>query len=126
MVRALSSTDKLTRQHHHDIIKAHAREQTSNALAPTMSAMRDRLVTSIGQMHALQIEILARHRASKVSNSFSANACASSGLLGCAMITPPASPLEPGSRDISVGHSSNDFESMGLPAYQHFRPLMRR
>jgi hypothetical protein len=59
-----------------------------------MSAMRDRLVKNIGQSLAFcGLEILARHRSSKVSKS---------------------------------SNSSKEFESMGLPAYQHFRPSMRR
>jgi hypothetical protein len=34
--------------------------------------------------------------------------------------------LETGSADVTLGHSNNDFESMGLPSYQHFRPSIRR
>lgn len=80
---------------------------------------------NVGQLHAPQIDIRARHRASKLSESSSAAAWASSGSPGFARRTPPAS-VEIGPADASLGHSSNDFESMGLPAYQHFRPSMRR
>jgi hypothetical protein len=31
-----------------------------------------------------------------------------------------------GSADAGAGHSNDDFESMGLPSYQHLRPSMRR
>jgi hypothetical protein len=34
--------------------------------------------------------------------------------------------LESGCAEACAGHSNNDFESMGLPSYQHFRPSMRR
>jgi len=34
--------------------------------------------------------------------------------------------LEVGRDEVSEGHSSNDFESPGLPSYQHFRPSMIR
>jgi hypothetical protein len=79
----------------------------------------------VGQLHVPQIDIRARHRASKVSESFSGTACASIGSPAFAMRTPPASG-ERGAADASLGHSSSDFESMGLPAYQHFLPSMRR
>ncbi len=79
----------------------------------------------VGQLHAPQIDIRARQRASKLSESSSAAACASIGSLVFAIKTPPASG-EPGAADASLGHASNDFESMGLPAYQHFLPSMRR
>ena len=36
------------------------------------------------------------------------------------------SPLERGCADACAGHSSKDFESMGLPSYQHFRPSIIR
>jgi len=31
-----------------------------------------------------------------------------------------------GCAEACVGHSNEDFESMGLPSYQHFRPSIRR
>jgi hypothetical protein len=31
-----------------------------------------------------------------------------------------------GCAEACAGHSNNDFESMGLPSYQHFRPSIRR
>lgn len=36
------------------------------------------------------------------------------------------SPLELGRAEACAGHSSIDFESMGFPSYQHFRPSIRR
>jgi hypothetical protein len=36
------------------------------------------------------------------------------------------SPSEFGCAEACAGHSNNDFESMGLPSYQHFRPSIRR
>src|SRR5882762_2563752 len=68
--------------------------------------------------------ILARHRASKVSESSGAHACESNGLSGLSTLV--SSPLESGCVDASLGHSNNDFESMGLPSYQHFRPSTSR
>jgi hypothetical protein len=76
--------------------------------------------------NAYCISTLSRHRASKVSESFSARACESNGLPGFSVTTREASPLETGSADVTLGHSNNDFESMGLPSYQHFRPSIRR
>jgi hypothetical protein len=69
---------------------------------------------------------LSRHRASKVSESFSARACESNGLPGFSVATLVISRLETGCADASLGHSNNDFESMGLPSYQHCRPSIRR
>jgi hypothetical protein len=37
-----------------------------------------------------------------------------------------SSPLDAGCAEACAGHSNNDFESPGLPSYQHFRPSMRR
>jgi hypothetical protein len=37
-----------------------------------------------------------------------------------------SSPSEFGRAEACAGHSNNDFESMGLPSYQHFRPSIRR
>ena len=61
-----------------------------------------------------------------MSESFGAHACESNGLPGSSVTTLVTSLLEPGCADASLGHSNNDFESMGLPSYQHFRPLIRR
>jgi hypothetical protein len=33
---------------------------------------------------------------------------------------------ESGCAEVCAGHSNNDFESIGLPSYQHFRPSTRR
>jgi hypothetical protein len=33
---------------------------------------------------------------------------------------------ESGCAEACAGHSNNDFESIGLPSYQHFRPSTRR
>jgi hypothetical protein len=37
-----------------------------------------------------------------------------------------SSPSEFGCAEACAGHSNNDFESMGLPSYQHFLPSMTR
>jgi hypothetical protein len=68
----------------------------------------------------------ARHRVSKVSESFGTHACESDGLPGFSGRTLVSSPPEFGWPEASAGHSNNDFESMGLPSYQHFRPSIRR
>jgi hypothetical protein len=36
------------------------------------------------------------------------------------------SPSDFGCAEARAGHSNDDFESMGLPSYQHFRPSIRR
>ncbi|MBR1300498.1 hypothetical protein [Bradyrhizobium sp. AUGA SZCCT0042] len=69
---------------------------------------------------------LSRHRASKVSKSFSAQAWESNGLPDFSVAAVVTFPAETGCGDASLGHSSNDFDSMGLPSYQHFRPSIRR
>jgi hypothetical protein len=69
--------------------------------------------------------ILARHSASKESGSSFAHACAFSGLARCSEITFTTS-LRNGRAGTFLGHSSKDFESIGLPSYQHFRPSMIR
>src|SRR5258708_39705917 len=51
------------------------------------------------------VSTLSRHRASKVSESFSARACESNGLPGFSVTTRVISPLEAGSADVTVGHS---------------------
>src|ERR1700730_11064906 len=76
--------------------------------------------------NAYRISTLSRHSASKVSELFSARACESNGLPRFSVTTLAASRLDAGCADASLGHSSNDFESMGLPSYQHFRPSIRR
>jgi len=76
--------------------------------------------------NAYCIFTLSRHRASKVSESFSARACESNGLPGFSVTTLVISRLETGCADASLGHSNNDFEIMGLPSYQHRRPSIRR
>jgi hypothetical protein len=68
---------------------------------------------------------LARHNASKESASSFAHACAFSGLSRCSEITFTTS-LRNGRAGTLLGHSSKDFESIGLPSYQHFRPSMIR
>jgi hypothetical protein len=37
-----------------------------------------------------------------------------------------SSPSESGCTAAGAGHSNDDFESMGLPSYQHLRPSMSR
>ena len=75
---------------------------------------------------ALCCSTLARQSASKVSESVGAHACESNGLLGFSVRGLASSPLDAGCTEACAGHSSNDFESPGLPSYQHFRPSMRR
>ena len=53
-------------------------------------------------------------------------ACESNGLPGFAVGALPISKLESSCSDAGAGHSSDDFESMGLPSYQHLRPSIRR
>jgi hypothetical protein len=51
------------------------------------------------------------------------------GLMDCqasSVTTHVTSSLETGSADVTLGHSNNDFGSMGLRLYQHFRPSIRR
>jgi hypothetical protein len=71
--------------------------------------------------------ILARHKASKVSVAVvGAHACESNGSPGFSWTALASSVLESGFAAVCAGHSSNDFESMGLPSYQHLRPSMSR
>src|SRR4051794_13465327 len=68
----------------------------------------------------------ARHRASKVSSSLGAKACASKALLllSFSIVTIPSSDsVCDGAR---ASHWSNDLDILGLPSYQHFRPSMMR
>jgi hypothetical protein len=67
---------------------------------------------------------MARHRDSKVSESFGAHE--SNRLLNFSGRTLANSPSEFGCAETCAGHSSNDLESMGLPSYQHFLPSIRR
>lgn len=69
--------------------------------------------------------ILARHSASKVSE-FVASACASSGSLNCRVGALAGSGWGVDDWAACAGHSSKDFESIGLPSYQHLRPSMIR
>jgi hypothetical protein len=55
-----------------------------------------------------------------------ARACESKGLLGFSATTLIGPSSETDCACACAGHSNNDFESMGLPSYQHFRPSMRR
>jgi hypothetical protein len=68
---------------------------------------------------------LARQSASNVSEPV-AHACESNGLLDLPVEGLAGSPLEARCTEACAGHSSNNFESPGLPSYQHFRPSMRR
>jgi hypothetical protein len=61
-----------------------------------------------------------------VSESVGAHACESNGLLGLSVGVLASSPSEAGCTGACAGHSNKDFESPGLPSYQHFRPSMRR
>ena len=76
--------------------------------------------------HAQWCSILARHNASKVSEAVVSQACESRGSLGFSATAFASSLPECGCAEVCAGHSSDDFESMGLPSYQHFRPSMRR
>jgi hypothetical protein len=69
---------------------------------------------------------MARHRVSKVSKPSGARACESNGLPDCSGRTLVDSLSELGCAEVRAGHSSNDFETMGLPSYQHFLPSIRR
>lgn len=76
---------------------------------------------------------MARHRASKLSESFGAHACESMGLPDFSGRTLLGSPSEFGLVDACfvcaearAGHSNSDFESVDLPSNQHFRPSIRR
>jgi len=56
---------------------------------------------------------LSRHRASKLSESVDAHTCEFNGSFGLYARTLESSPLESSCADACLGHSSNDFESMG-------------
>src|SRR3954471_11384604 len=64
----------------------------------------------------------ARHRDSKLSSS-SIRACASMGSLRFSLTGAAAALACAGA---AAGHFSKDFEITVLPAYQHFRPSIRR
>src|SRR6516164_6955975 len=68
----------------------------------------------------------ARQSASNVSEPVGAHACESNGLLGLSVGALASSPSAAGCTEACAGHSNNDFESPGLPSYQHFRPSMKR
>jgi hypothetical protein len=53
-------------------------------------------------------------------------ACESMGLFGLSVAALASSPSLSGCADGCLGHSNSDFESIGLPSYQHLRPSMRR
>jgi hypothetical protein len=72
---------------------------------------------------ALFLVIVQSPKRLKVSEP---SACESNGFPGFSETAPVTSLLEPGCLDGSLGHSNNDFESPGLPSYQHFRPSIRR
>jgi hypothetical protein len=61
-----------------------------------------------------------------VIKSVGADACESNGLPDFSVSALAISPLESSCADASAGHSNDDFDSMGLPSYQHLRPPMRR
>jgi len=68
----------------------------------------------------------ARHRDSKLSSS-SIRACASMEPLRFSVTTVTGgATLTLACAGAAAGHFSNDFEIMVLPAYQHFRPSIRR
>src|SRR5579862_1626157 len=64
--------------------------------------------------------------ASNVSEAAGTQACASSGSLRASVTGSAGFSLESGCAAVSAGHSSEDFESIGLPSYQHFRPSIIR
>ena len=61
-----------------------------------------------------------------MSESVGAHACESNGLLCLSVGVPASFASDAGCTEACAGHSNNDFESPGLPSYQHFRPSMRR
>ncbi|MCP1966940.1 acyl carrier protein [Bradyrhizobium elkanii] len=69
---------------------------------------------------------LVRHRASKVFWRDGVHSSEPIGSLGFSMSALASSSVGRACVEIRTGHSNNDFESMGLPSYQHFRPSMRR
>jgi hypothetical protein len=71
--------------------------------------------------------ILARQSASKVSElAAGAHAWDSIGSPGFTATELASCSPESACLEVCAGHSSDDFESRGLPSYQHFRPSMRR
>lgn len=93
----------------------------------SVTRWRDRRTASLAfGGNAYCMLTLSRHRASKVSKSSRAQACESNGLPSFAVAAFASAAAETGCGDASFGHSSNDFDSMGLPSYQHFRPSIRR
>jgi hypothetical protein len=52
--------------------------------------------------------------------------CESNGLMDFSVRALAISPLESNCANARAGHSNDDFDSMGLPSYQHLRPSMRR
>ena len=58
--------------------------------------------------------------------SVGADVCESNGLRDFSVSALAISPLESNCADASAGHSNDDFDSVGLPSYQHLRPSMRR
>lgn len=67
----------------------------------------------------------ARQRDSKLSSS-SIRACASMGPLRFSVATLTGAAAALACAGTAAGHFSNDFEITVLPAYQHFRPSIRR
>jgi hypothetical protein len=61
-----------------------------------------------------------------VIESVGADVCESNGLRDFSVSALAISPLESNCADASAGHSNDDFDSVGLPSYQHLRPSMRR
>jgi hypothetical protein len=101
--------------------------RTSPASTGAIPSFRD----DAGEADVYSLIKIARHRVSKVSESSGAHACESNGLLGFSGKTLVSSLLESsrsefGRAEASAGHSNNDFASMGLPSYQHFRPSITR
>jgi hypothetical protein len=60
-----------------------------------------------------------------VIESVGADVCESK-LLGFSVSALAISSLESNRADASAGHSNDNFDSMGLPSYQHLRPSTRR
>jgi hypothetical protein len=112
------------------------RAKTWIALSLTLLAMtwRERFTTFVtpyaGMVEKVprpySIVTRERHRDSKLLSSSSIRACASMGSLrfSVTMLTGGAAAFA--CAGAAAGHRNNDFDIWALPAYQHFRPSIRR
>src|SRR5512135_3246398 len=87
-------------------------------------ALVRRAARQVRSSTAYRTFILLCHSASQVSGWAGANASAFNGSLG--LSAPAVASSSTVFKGTCTGHSSNAFESPGLPSYQHFRPSMRR